>query len=170
MELRQNDILIRHATIKDAEILCNWWNDGKIMAHAGFPNGLNTNVEEIREQISENSDESMRLFIIEINQKLVGEMYYRNKGNNIAEIGIKICDFTEQEKGYGTKILKMFIGYLFNNLGYIKVILDTNLKNTRAQYVYEKIGFKKIRINQNSWKDQLGELQSSIDYELYKIE
>ena len=170
MELRQNDILIRYATIEDAEILCNWWNDGKIMAHAGFPNGLNTNVEEIKEQISEDSDETMRLFIIEINEKLVGEMHYRNKGNNIADIGIKICDFTKQEKGYGTKILKMFIEYLFNDLGYIKIILDTNLKNTRAQYVYEKIGFKKIGINQNSWKDQLGELQSSIDYELYKVD
>lgn len=40
------------------------------------------------------------------------------------------------------------------------------IKNTRAQYVYELLGFKKIAINENSWKNQLGELQTSIDYEL----
>jgi len=42
----------------------------------------------------------------------------------------------------------------------------TNLKNKRAQHVYEQLGFKKIRINENSWKDQLGIWQSIVDYEL----
>ena len=56
---------------------------------------------------------------------------------------------------------------LFN---YNKIILDTNLKNERAQYVYEKLGFQKIRTNINAWKDQLGELQSSVDYEISKEE
>jgi RimJ/RimL family protein N-acetyltransferase len=53
-------------------------------------------------------------------------------------------------------------------MGYDKIILDTNLKNKRAQYVYEKLGFKKTGQNLNSWKDQLGEFQSSVDYELSK--
>ena len=50
--------------------------------------------------------------------------------------------------------------------GYKKIIFDTNLTNTRAQHVYEKLGFKKIGIKNNSWKNQLGELQSSVDYKL----
>ena len=49
-------------------------------------------------------------------------------------------------------------------------ILDTNLKNERAQYVYEKLGFKKKRINVDSWKNQIGELQSSVDYAISKEE
>lgn len=60
----------------------------------------------------------------------------------------------------------MLIHSLFSNYGYKKIILDTNLNNTRAQHVYEKLGFKKIRVKNNSWKNQLGELQSSVDYEL----
>lgn len=51
-------------------------------------------------------------------------------------------------------------------MGYKKIILDTNLNNLRAQHVYEKLGFQKIRVNVDAWKNQLGELQSSIDYEL----
>lgn len=35
-----NNICIRNATSDDAETLCIWWNDGSVMAHAGFPNGL----------------------------------------------------------------------------------------------------------------------------------
>ena len=62
-------------------------------------------------------------------------------------------------------VLSMLIGWLFRN-GYSKIVLDTNLTNTRAQHVYESLGFRKVRTNIDSWKDQLGQLQSSVDYEL----
>jgi len=98
-------------------------------------------------------------------------MNYRNKGGGVAEIGIKICDFTRQEKGLGTKLLAMFIDALFSYYGYNKIILDTNVKNERAQHVYEnKLGFKRVRMRENSWTDRLGEPQSSIDYELIKAD
>jgi RimJ/RimL family protein N-acetyltransferase len=145
MELRQDNLLIRYATLNDAKILCNWWNDGKVMAHAGFPDGINTTEEKIMKQISEETDDTTRRWIIEIDNEPSGEMNYRNKGNNTAEIGIKICDFKKQEKGHGTKLLKIFIKYLFEQLMYKKIILDTKLNNRRAQHVYEKIGFKKTR-------------------------
>ena len=145
MELIKENLKIRYATKNDAKILCNWWNDGKIMAHAGFPNGINTTVEEIEKLISGETDNTTRRFIIEINNKPSGEMNYRNKNNGIAEIGIKICDFNEQEKGHGTKLLELLINYLFKELNYKKIILDTKLKNKRAQYVYEKIGFIKTK-------------------------
>ena len=61
--------------------------------------------------------------------------------------------------------MSMFIKELFN-MGYEKIILDTNLKNERAQHVYELLGFNKVRIRENCWKDQLGEFQSAVDYEL----
>lgn len=64
----------------------------------------------------------------------------------------------------------MFIRALFNEYGYTKIILDTNLSNRRAQHVYEKLGFRKLRGNVNSWKNQLGELQSSVDYEMTKTD
>jgi RimJ/RimL family protein N-acetyltransferase len=145
MELKQENLLIRYATTNDAKILCKWWNDGKVMAHAGFPNGINTTEEKIINQILEETDETTRRWIIEIDGEPSGEMNYRNKGNKAVEIGIKICDFEKQGKGYGTKLLKMFIKYLFNELKYDKVILDTKLNNKRAQHVYEKIGFKKLK-------------------------
>ena len=59
----------------------------------------------------------------------------------------------------------MRIAELFQR-GYEKIVLDTNLKNVRAQHVYEMLGFRKLRVNIDSWEDQLGELQSSVDYEL----
>jgi len=169
MNITMNNLTIRNAISSDAELLCKWWSDGKIMAHAGFPNGLNTTADEIRKSLQTDTDDTHRRHIIEYNGKPIGEMNYRNKSESTAEIGIKICDFTQQEKGLGTAILTMFIDALFTEYNYKKIILDTNVKNKRAQHVYEKkIGFSMIGIREDVWRDQLGEMQSFIDYVLTK--
>lgn len=168
MYIRFENLVIRNATTYDAQTLCNWWNDGKVMEHAGYPNGLGITTQDIIEDLSNDNDDYHRRLIIEIDSIPVGEMNYRNKSNNVAEIGIKICDFEKQEKGFGTKFLKMLIGSLLYEKGYNKIILDTNVKNKRAQHVYNKIGFQQVGIRIDSWKNQLGELQSSIDYEITK--
>ncbi|ONI44611.1 GNAT family N-acetyltransferase [Candidatus Epulonipiscioides gigas] len=167
MLLKYKNLIIRNATTTDVEQLAAWWNDGKIMVHAGFPNGAGQTAQSIADSLEKDTDDTHRQLIIEIDNVAVGEMNYRNKSNGVAEIGIKICDFSKQNKGNGKIILSMLIYSLFNDLEYNKIILDTNLKNKRSQHVYEKLGFRKLRINKNSWTNQMGELQSSIDYELY---
>jgi len=161
-------MLIRNASANDAKILGKWWRDGNVMAHAGFPNGISITDEEIVKQLTKDSDTTHRLLIMEVNNIAIGEMNYRNMGAGTAEIGIKICDFAKQETGYGSVLIRMLIRNLFNQNGYNRIILSTNLNNLRAQHVYEKIGFRKIAIKYGSWRNQLGELQSSIDYELDK--
>lgn len=96
----------------------------------------------------------------------IGEMNYINIGNQTADIGIKICDFSRQEKGYGRILLSMLIQELFRSLGYQKIVLSTNLDNKRAQHVYEKLGFVRTGIYPDSWKNQIGELQTTVTYEL----
>jgi len=171
LEIKKDNLFIRNAVSSDAEQLCTWWNDGKIMAHAGFPNGLGITAKEISESLGGDTDETCRRHMIELDGLPIGEMNYRNIGSGVAEIGIKICDFSRPEKGLGTTLLAIFIDALFTHYGYIKILLDTNVKNERAQYVYEKkLGFQKLRVNENSWNDQLGKPQSSIDYELLKTD
>ena len=119
------NLTIRNVTVEDADLLSVWWNDGKIMAHAGFPNGTGETAQCIAEKISKDEDNICRRLMIEYNKIPIGEMNYCNVGNDTAEIGIKICDFSKHNKG-----------------------------------------FRKVRVKNNSWRNQLGELQSSVDYEL----
>lgn len=159
MKVSYKNLTIRQADDSDAKQLAAWWNDGTVMAHAGFPNGLGTTEEEVLKGLGNG-----RMVILE-NDHLIGECSYRDINDGVAEIGIKICETNCQNRGIGKRILSMLIGWLFRN-GYSKIVLDTNLTNTRAQHVYESLGFRKVRINIDSWKDQLGRLQSSVDYEL----
>jgi RimJ/RimL family protein N-acetyltransferase len=151
---------------EDARRLCRWWNDGGVMAHAGFPNGLGTTVEKVTRQLNaEHDDADGRTLIIEKDGVPIGEMSYHNLEGKQAEIGVKVCKASMQGQGLGTLCLKLLITRLFE-MGYQKIILDTNLNNLRAQHVYEKLGFQKLRVNKNAWRDQLGAWQTSVDYEL----
>lgn len=168
MLLKFQNLTIRNATVDDAEQLATWWNDGTVMAHAGFPNGIGQTAKDIADSLKNDSDNARRRLIIEVDHIPVGEMNYRNKGKATAEIGIKICDFSLHDKGLGKTLLSMLISSLFSAMGYKRIILDTNVNNKRAQHVYEKLGFRKLQVRENSWKNQIGELQSSIDYEMYQ--
>lgn len=169
MLLKYKELCIRNAEENDAALLTKWWNDGTVMAHAGFPNGLNTTVQKVRTQLRSDSDETGRRLIIEKAQTPIGEMNYKNIGNHTAEIGIKICDASMQERGYGKILLSIFLKELFA-MGYDVIVLDTDLNNKRAQHVYEELGFRKIRINPDAWTNQVGTLCSSVDYEMKRGE
>lgn len=167
MLLTFKNLTIRNAAAGDAVQLEKWWNDGNVMAHAGFPHGLGLTTEEIIKRLEKDADYVYRHLIIEVDKIPVGEMSYRNKGEKTVEIGIKICDFSFHNKGLGKIALSMMIFALFNTMGFRRIILDTNLNNKRAQHVYEQLGFRRLRVRENAWKNQLGEVQSSVDYELY---
>ena len=159
MNLQYRSLTIRTAVSSDAAQLTAWWNDGSVMAHAGFPNGLGTTVEKVIAGLGNG-----RLILIE-NERLIGEACYRKVGEGVAEIGIKICETDCQNRGLGRIILSMLISWLFEQ-GFEKIVLDTSLTNKRAQHVYESLGFRKLQINYDSWTDQLGNKQSAVDYEL----
>ncbi len=159
VHLQYGKIVIRSATAADAWQLTAWWNDGSVMAHAGFPLGLGTTVEKV---IAGLRDDRL---VLEEDGRLIGEAHYQKTGSQTAEIGIKICEPDCQNRRLGRIILSMLIRYLFD-YGFEKIVLDTNLQNVRAQHVYESLGFQKLRINTDSWTDQLGQKQSSVDYEL----
>ena len=159
MHIKYDSLTIRDAVAADAAQLTAWWNDGAVMAHAGFPNGLGTTVEKVIAGLGNGR------LILKENERLIGEACYRKVGEGIAEIGIKICETDCQNRGLGRIILSMLISWLFEQ-GFEKIVLDTNLTNLRAQHVYESLGFRKLRINYDSWTDQLGNKQSAVDYEL----
>ena len=165
MNIRYHDICIRDAEPKDCAQLAAWWNDGAVMAHAGFPKGLGITAAQVEQQIAADTDTTRRRLMIDYQGTSIGEMCFYVSAHTKYEIGIKICEPSFREKGLGRMILSMLIEELFHQ-GATLIFLDTDLKNTRAQHVYELLGFKKVAVRPDSWKDQLGQLQSTVDYEL----
>ena len=167
MNIKHGECGIRSATHDDAAMLCRWWNDGEVMEHAGFPDGLGTDVHAVA-RIIERNGADRHLMVIEIDEIPIGELHYRSRDHEPAEIGIKIFRPQYRGRGYGPRVLELLISYLFEERAYKRIVLDTNVRNERAQRMYEKLGFRETGRRIDSWTDQRGELQSVIDYELVR--
>ena len=146
-------VSFRKAQIIDAQTLCDWWNDGNIMAHAGFPNGIGTIVADVEEQITNWGDDGF--YIIELDGKPVGEMHYRDKGDKVADIGIKVCDFNLHGKGVGSSALTLLIHHIWDK-GFEKIIVNCNTKNAAGNALYRKVGFIFTHTEENAWTDPAG--------------
>ena len=166
MEVTENTLRIRRATAEDAGILCRWWNDGRLMGDVGFPMGLGTTEAAVSRQIE--FPDKHHLLILEVAGIPIGEANYAEENGDSVGIGIKIGCLDMQNKGYGTLFIRLMVRELFSAKQYDKIVLNTDADNTRAQRVYEKIGFKKNGSYADTWTDQMGNSRGHIAYELHK--
>ena len=170
MHLKSGVVVVRDATEMDAHLLASWWSSGKVMEHAGFPDGIPTDPIKLGAELRAESEliqPLRRRLIIEFGAAPIGEMSYRIEAK-VAEIGIKICDFSYHGMGIGPLALTLLIEYLFEQRNMEKIVLDTMIENVRAQHVYERLGFVRLGVNKDCWTDQKGRKRTSIDYELAK--
>ena len=164
MDLEHNGLRIRNAVPEDAPILTLWWNDGAVMAHAGFPRGLGTTAEKVADQIRRDTDRDRRLLLL-WRERPIGEMCYRLRDGGEAEIGVKICEADCRERGLGRRALSMLIGALFA-MGCEQIVLDTMEEIARARHVYELLGFRFQGLLRDCWRDQEGRLRTAAAYSL----
>lgn len=177
--IKGNMISFRPVQVSDAEVLCKWYNNGELMKHVGFNNGLNTSEDKLSANIAKevgDKDEnrsSRRFIVIEnstdmpIGEVSFGDLDLKNKS---CEIGIKICDLDKQGMGYGYDALNTFLDYLFKTYNLHRIELDTLLENVRAQHLYEKVGFKRIGLKRDCWLDPQNCYRSAILMDILREE
>jgi len=170
MLLRRENLTLRAAVPEDAELLCRWWNDGRLMIWVGYPLGLKTTPERVWRELAACVDDTFRILIMEVGGLAIGEMNYRLLDNETASIGIKVCETDWRGRGFGGSFLRLLIDCLFRDFNRQKIILATDPNNAPARRLYEKLGFKPTRFRYHSWQNQIGEWRSSVDYELCRAD
>lgn len=163
-------VKLRKAEPEDAELLCKWYADGRVMIHVGFPDGMQESADRLRKRLANLENENSLFIILDELNYPIGECNFKNKNYVSCGIGIKICELTYQGKGYGQDALRTFINYLFTTYELKQIYLDTLLENNRAQNLYKKIGFKVIGINNDCWIDPMGRSRSAVDMILTRDE
>ncbi|WP_425448496.1 GNAT family N-acetyltransferase [Dethiothermospora halolimnae] len=173
-------VTIRPVEESDIDFLYNWWNNGDMMAHAGLAYGVLSSKtaisEKIMEQIKDSNtySTSKRFIICKKEDKVpIGEMGYSNwnKRSQNAEFGIKICETSEQGKGYGEDTLFHFIDFMFKHLNLEKIYLSTIPDNKRAHSLYHKLGFKNVGVMRKDFFDsRTGTLSDVLYMDLLKDE
>lgn len=163
---RSDRLALRPASEQDAALLCRWWNDGAVMAHAGFPQGLGTTAEEVAAQLKADAS-SHRLLLLEDGCP-VGEAVWRPaEEKGAAEIGIKLCVPSARGRGLGTQYLHRLLRYLFGPEGFALITLTTAEENRRARHVYEKLGFVQTAVF-SFQTSQMPQACKALEYRLKK--
>lgn len=75
MFLQDGNLVIRNSTTDDSIILCNWWNDCKVMSHAGYPNGLGITPYSNEQDLLTDDDNIHRRLILEIHVGILGKVF-----------------------------------------------------------------------------------------------
>lgn len=103
--------------------------------------------EKVDRYFDENSVPSRRLFAIIVDGEIVGEckLKYIDFEKRECSAGIHLRSDSVKGKGYGTEAERLLLRYAFEELGMTAVNADAVLKNTRSQYVMEKVGFRYVR-------------------------
>ncbi len=83
-------------------------------------------------------------YIIVVNSKSIGTVFYKKHNNTQVELGVFIGEEDYRSKGYGRYALTMILSEI-RNKGVVKSILKVKKSNYNALGLYESIGFSYVR-------------------------
>jgi GNAT superfamily N-acetyltransferase len=135
-EYKQKPEIIRRIKPKDAEDIKKYLF--RISSINDITKGIKEDLKEIKKGNSER-------FVLEIDGKVVGNISIKRNKNPIRKHIAEFFDFVISEKyqgkGYSSLLFKKSLEWAKRNK--INLILISGRKGTKAQKIYEHLGFKK---------------------------
>ncbi|WP_318245263.1 GNAT family N-acetyltransferase [Paenibacillus gallinarum] len=146
---------------EDAGLLEKWLSDQEVLQYYEGRDRPH-DAELVQRHFYENKDE-VHACIIQYNAVDIGYIqYYEIKSEEAEEVGLAIHpgelvygmdqfigEASYWNRGIGTKLLEFMIRYLTRECGVDRIIMDPQEWNQRAIHVYEKVGFRKVKLLSN---------------------
>ncbi len=141
-------IVLRTKTLADAEQDYAWRRDPELAAFDAarpYNGSLREYLSIFGDELSYPSPYRRTIAVEDYDGRHIGNVMYYNVDYNRheAEIGITIGLRDYWSRGYGTDLMRTFIGYMFENLPLDRIYLKTLDWNYRAQRCFEKSGFSR---------------------------
>jgi RimJ/RimL family protein N-acetyltransferase len=97
--------------------------------------------EDVSESYEAMRDEGARLFLLFVDDELVGDADLRGLEDGAAEFAFMIAATGQQGKGLGTKFAAMVHAFGFGALGLSTIYASVVPRNTASRRVFEKLGY-----------------------------
>ncbi len=155
MKIKRDDYIIRDLEAKDGYLLREWGTfDDPILYGYNYSDMTEA---ETRYWYNSKRFPFRTQYYVAINNDghMIGYMGIKeiNRFTQSAKLGI-VLDPNFVSKGYGTKLLKDFLDYYFNELKMIRMVLEVNSWNERAIKLYEKMGFSEYATSYQMFENQ----------------
>lgn len=164
MILEGERIRLRPATSDDLPIYTRWFTDAEFRSYMGRGSDV------LQALLSPPPDQAN--FSVEtLDGELIGLVMITNVRtvNRSCALGyVGIGERDCWDKGYGTEMVKLALGYCFRQLGMHQVFIHTIEYNQRARRCYERIFPHEARHREGEWQD--GKFYDQIYYDILEDE
>ncbi len=168
-------IVLRAKTLADAEQDYAWRRDPELAAYDAtrpYDGRLSDYVAIFGDELAYPSPYRRTLAVEDLEGRHIGNVMYYNVDyhRGEAEIGVTIGRREYWGRGFGTDLIRTFVAHIFEALGLQRVHLKTLDWNLRAQYCFERAGFRRFGISHRGEhtfvlmevrRGDIGELDSS---------
>jgi aminoglycoside 6'-N-acetyltransferase len=158
VELVRGDLEIRPLTDEDAPILHKWLNDPRVLAYYEGRDRPH-DMDMVRERFLRNTDLNgvLGCLVTWTGSPLGYVQIYPVLGEALTLYGYPpdyriygMDQFLGEpdlwNKGIGTLLVESVTDWLFQECKADRVVMDPRVENTRAIHVYEKCGFRKVKL------------------------
>lgn len=92
-------------------------------------------------------DKSRQFFAIQFEDKIVGEIQlkYIDENEGHGTLSILITTDAYKNRGIGSTAIKLMLNYASESLNLTKIYADAIHRNSRSQFVLERLGFEYIK-------------------------
>lgn len=141
-------VVLREKTLDDAEQDYEWRRDAELAtfdAARPYNGSLKDYTSIFSDELRFPSPYRKTIAVEDQDGKHIGNVMYYNADfhRKEAEIGVTIGLRDFWARGFGTDLLRTFVGYLFESLSFERIYLKTLDWNLRAQRCFEKAGFRR---------------------------
>ncbi|MEA5039730.1 MAG: GNAT family protein [Clostridiaceae bacterium] len=138
----QGEIEIEETTKEDLPHIMALWNDGEVMGHVGFPEGLGVTLPELEDWLSWAVQLPYRCHYSIYTDDLgyCGETFYNVDAEKLGALDIKLTA-EARGKGIAGQALAFAIGKAFGQGKAERVYVDPHPENAPALRLYDRLGF-----------------------------
>jgi RimJ/RimL family protein N-acetyltransferase len=165
-------LLVRIATVEDADLIYELWTDPRVMADVGFPQGLRITRKEIENRIKKPFESEFEQFLIveltETGQSIGQCLMHLPNEEGIAETDIKLLPVHWGHR-YGVEVKRGLLAHLFAHTDCVAVHATPNVENVASIKMQEAVGGVRIGEGVHEFPESMREYTAPVRYDVYEV-
>ncbi|MGP4073878.1 GNAT family N-acetyltransferase [Piscibacillus sp. B03] len=147
--ISKRELEVRKLDQKDIRFMAKWLSDDRVLEfYEGRDQPFDT--EKVREDFLNEESDVVSCMVLFKGKEVGYIQFYEKKysytDNDVYGIDQFIGEPTYWNMGIGTLLVSSMVNFLINKKGADVVVMDPQIRNSRAIRCYEKCGFKKVKM------------------------
>jgi RimJ/RimL family protein N-acetyltransferase len=163
---------IRTATPEDVELFYELWTNPQVMINVGFPRGVRTTREEIRDRLLkpvESVFEKMLVVVLRAGDQAIGECkMHPSDQDGIAETDVKLLPKYWGNR-YGVEIKRGLLDYLFTHTDCNAVQATPNVNNAASIKMQEAVGGERVGEEVYQFPESMRDFTTPVHHYIYRV-